>query len=772
MTTTMMRDPVLARLSHHDADLHHRVVEALLALGGESASATARYQGLPDDLMHAVASSSDASLRGRIAARTDCPVDLFDVLARDADSDVRRAVARNEATPAHLLIQLASDDDRWVRFDAYNNPAAPDEARAAASLLSSPDDLQRHPISAAEDPRTPSDELRRLALSTLGNPNEYRVRSSLAENPSLPDDLVPILVEAAGHRWEWRSLWSRGVDLQGMSSMWPSTAAFTDPQAPSWVLAALVAAGHPAGLLRTDLPLADVSVEPAEGVVQLINGQLLTRALWRELALAGVVELVYWNDSLEGDHFFPTSPTLTLMEANTAAEYIVGGYSDSREWIETRDVLPHENLVRLAGQLWEDWSGVIDEYSDEDLDLFTMGAAAYEVDNHFDDSDPVVTITAKGKHALARLVTEGVIYPESDDYDTIVVVRDSALPAVGYEDTSVEQKRNLVAVIQGSRSNPMLSHWGISSHFLECIALHPGTPEDIRSMLAADEDVGVREAALAGKDGAQARVVASAPDAVRDQDTVSSGSAINTHVFSTLIPQGRFEEARIWLQQCIDLEAPYESWNARSNLGVLAFMTGQEDEARQQFAMVLASGDGPGFEAEEYLERIDDGETPERTPRLEYSEEWRNLPPQMAPAGSDQRSQYLRFIRLMSEPDNGPTFREDWLADPGGFISSFLDGVFENEDVVESGLERETAAKAVADYFEHVLLELPTPHEAGQLGAVRLAAGDRDGAEAFLRRAASVGDSQAARMLGTLLMSAGKERQGQAWLNVADIQGA
>ena len=756
----MTSDPVLGRLAADDSDMHHRVVEALLDLGGDCALSVVCYEQLPDDLLRRSAAAPASELRSMIAARPDCPRDLLESLARDKNEAVRCAVARNTETPKGTLQLLSTDPERWVRRDAFLNPSASDEARAAASLLSAPEDLVPTARDADQDPATPPDVLRSIAVDSLPYPNQYAIRAHLAENPSFPEDAIPMLVEAATHRWEWRSLWSRRNGLQGMQATWPSTLAFTTPEAPEWVLSALIEAGHPSALLRTDACTHQAVVNGADAVAQLVNSELLIRALWREMAIVGAVELVYWSDSMEGDHFFATSPAFSLMEASTPAEFLVGGYSESREWIETSDYLPLHRVISLAGGMWEEWAEAVGECSEEELDLFTLLGAAYAVED-LDVIGPGVELTTKGTHALVRQSNNGQIWSDRDDYDTVVTIRDSALPEIGYTETTDEQKQALVAMIQDSRSDPMLSKWGISDHFLKCIALHPATPEGIRAILAEDHNLGVREACLAGAGGAQAGAVSGAPTDAR------AGAQINTFVFSTLIPEGRFEEARIWIQQCIDMELGYESWNARSNLGVLEFMTGHADEARVQFQMVLASEDGPGFEAEEYLERLDVGEIPQTRPRLAYSEDWRDVPPQLAAAGADQQSQYLRFIRSLSESELVSTFKEKWLEEPGAVAMGFLDSVFAVEGFPETGIERDTAAKALADYMDKDLLNLPLPREAGALGAVKLAAGDRDGAEMLLRRAANVGDAQAALMLGTLLTATGRDRQGQAWLKVA-----
>jgi hypothetical protein len=71
----------------------------------------------------------------------------------------------------------------------------------------------------------------------------------------------------------------------------------------------------------------------------------------------------------------------------------------------------------------------------------------------------------------------------------------SRLPAIGYAETSEEQKAWLTDLIRQSRQDFMVKTWGIADHFLMCIALHPATPQSIRDQLLVDSSEDVRDAA-------------------------------------------------------------------------------------------------------------------------------------------------------------------------------------------------------------------------------------------------------------------------------------
>lgn len=457
-----MSDPILETIADADPALHEALLSAVIDLGKTSAESVAQY--------------------GRLTPRA---IERLMGLPA-AGSDVRRTLAANPAIDAATLLQLATDTDEWVRWWAYRNPKATDEHRAAVALVSSPEQLAPRDLPEREDPATEPERLRELSNKYCQDEGQYQYqfRADIAANPSLPDDCIPSLVGAAIHRWEWRALWNRH------GAVWPSTQAFMDPHTPDWVRSALSSYGHPAGLLSNETWKSEYPIPVIEGVVQLINSELLIRALWRELALEGVVELIYWNDSGDGDKFSPHSPAVSLMDGG-AAEHIVGGFNSDREWIDTEDYLTGEGLIRHLADTFEDCHYGTEEFTEETLNQFTMSGVAFAVFNEVEGQSIIITET--GQAMVDDVVDVGNIDP--DNMDTKVIVTESRLPHVVYGATTTAQKLNLVSLLQGSRVDPMLQHWGISDHFLMCIALHPMTPEDVRHVLLNDEAPDVRQAA-------------------------------------------------------------------------------------------------------------------------------------------------------------------------------------------------------------------------------------------------------------------------------------
>lgn len=495
-----LHDPILERIAASDPDEFERCVMALAQLGSPAALGLANYDALPDVAMNALAEDASPDVRAAVARHPKCPPLILERLADDTDSNVRRSVAANDSSPSDLLLLLASDEDEWVRFEVGRNPSATDAARAAFVRASTPEMItnareSRPFMFAEEDPALTESELRSLTQAALARANDYEVRSHLAANPSLPKDLVPELVSAALHRWEWRSLWGRGLVTKYRHGLvWPSTHAYLVPAAPQWLLNTLGRYGHPAALIHVGTDAQPPVVDAWLAVRDLINSELLVRALWRELALVGAVALVYWNDTVDGDHFFPQADGVTLMEGNTAAEYLIGGYSAAREWVQTEDTLEKHSVLRRAAGLFDDWFVTqADEFDSDSLGLFALAGAAWAEEM---GSVPI-TWTEAGENAVEdQLWTFIAGFADSEDYDTKVTVVESQLPGIGYAETSDAQKTWLTELLRQARSNSMMSTWGLSDHLLMCIALHPATPQSIRDQLLMDSSERVRQAAL------------------------------------------------------------------------------------------------------------------------------------------------------------------------------------------------------------------------------------------------------------------------------------
>ena len=158
-------------------------------------------------------------------------------------------------------------------------------------------------------------------------------------------------------------------------------------------------------------------------------------------------------------------------------------------------------MRNLASQSFSDgWlDNQVEEFTEQDLDLFALAGSAYASSYHEAAS---VSWTEAGIEALEGDLWEwGAERADPEDYSTKVTVVDSDLPDIGYADTSNSQKAWLTELVRQSRSDPMMSRWGIADHFLMCIALHPATPQSIRDQLLMDSSQNVRDAARIAMEG-------------------------------------------------------------------------------------------------------------------------------------------------------------------------------------------------------------------------------------------------------------------------------
>lgn len=187
-------------------------------------------------------------------------------------------------------------------------------------------------------------------------------------------------------------------------------------------------------------------------------------------------------------------------------------------------------------------------------------------------------------------------------------------------------------------------------------------------------------------------------------DDQHRASAINSMVYSILIPQQRFSEARIWLEDGLNLEVDYETWNSLENLGFCELSSGNTELAARYLLQVVQAQAGPAAEAQALLDKIRSGQLPKSvpTPNFNYSEEWIDLDVSvpLGPEISD-REHYFRVIRHLN--DSKKSFRLDLFeTHQGPVVSGFVDEYL-TQELTESGLSRDLAAQGCFDYIRFVL---------------------------------------------------------------------
>lgn len=256
-------------------------------------------------------------------------------------------------------------------------------------------------------------------------------------------------------------------------------------------------------------------------------------------------------------------------------------------------------------------------------------------------------------------------------------------------------------------------------------------------------------------------------------DPRSASSATNSLAYSILIPQGRFVEARLWLQNSIDMEAGWESWNSLENLGLCEYFAGNNELAARYLQQVVDAGDGPVAEAMEYLEKINRGvfAPPTENHNLSFNSEWEDfdISGPINPK-STQREFYLRLIKYMSH--NGQQFDEDsFIQSSGASVTGFANGMVTGK-LLEYGLSRNAAAKACYDYVQYVFLYKDPEEDPFEAGVALWESGKKDKALGKLRIAAREGNAEAMLMVARGVDSFHGRGLSLPWFRLALANGA
>jgi uncharacterized protein (UPF0147 family) len=137
------------------------------------------------DVLMALSDAPSREVRALVAANPSTSLSIFKKLINDTEPAVRQYIAGNPKTPHAILVQLKNDPDKTVQWGLPRNPNwSADEIRQMY------DEKATSPMIFASNPGTPIDILEELSLS-----NDYNVRTSLANNPSINKSIVRRLVQ-------------------------------------------------------------------------------------------------------------------------------------------------------------------------------------------------------------------------------------------------------------------------------------------------------------------------------------------------------------------------------------------------------------------------------------------------------------------------------------------------------------------------------------------------------------------------------------------------
>lgn len=250
-------------------------------------------------------------------------------------------------------------------------------------------------------------------------------------------------------------------------------------------------------------------------------------------------------------------------------------------------------------------------------------------------------------------------------------------------------------------------------------------------------------------------------------------SAINSLVFSILIPQKRFVEARIWLQDALNLEVVYEVWNALENLGVCEYYSGNNELAEKYLQYVVDAEQGPVQDAQKLLNKIRAGKYAKPVPQfnLEYNEDWRevDISGPIDPKAT-QRDFYLRLIKYLYQTEEEFSL-ESFEQSAGGSVTGFANGVL-SKDLLDMGFTRDAAAKACYDYMMYVQLGRDPQEDFYESGLELWNQGDMQEALKKLKVAAREGNSHAMWLVGQAVDELFDEGLALPWYKLAAANGS
>jgi tetratricopeptide (TPR) repeat protein len=231
-------------------------------------------------------------------------------------------------------------------------------------------------------------------------------------------------------------------------------------------------------------------------------------------------------------------------------------------------------------------------------------------------------------------------------------------------------------------------------------------------------------------------------------------SFINTLVYSILIPQGRFREALAWLDDSIQGDYGYESWNSISNLGQVMIKLGDLDRAEKLFQLLIDANEGPIDEAQEFLEMLESGEA---EGLIESAEDPR------------ESRAYIHALGHLKENGLKETVVDLFSSSRGTAVRSFVKGVMGVKGYGALNPTNDQVAQALWDFITEDVFE-PVPSYQDSVLAAKLEYAN-NGHRRVLREAAIQGSGEAAYFLAQAILQERGKGNPQGWLNLANARG-
>ena len=237
-----------------------------------------------------------------------------------------------------------------------------------------------------------------------------------------------------------------------------------------------------------------------------------------------------------------------------------------------------------------------------------------------------------------------------------------------------------------------------------------------------------------------------------DLNRETACSAINTLVFSALIPEQRFVESIAWLEDSIHGDYGYESWNSVSNLGHVYLRLGQVERARTLFTTLLQAQYGPIDEATEFLEIINSGNADSL---------YLNMPD---PRENDAYKQILVYLEKNGADQE---LVQAFNLSKGGAIHGFVQGVLSADEIQKLDPTHDAIAQALRDFITKDSAD-PDPTYADSVEAMYSGTATK-GHVRIIREMAYQAHPGAAAIMYTYAQK--NQRYAEPWRNVAVARG-
>lgn len=303
-----------------------------------------------------------------------------------------------------------------------------------------------------KDPARSTEFLEKVLLLDLGG-YQYAYYTAIAENPNVSQRIIDKLAERATHRWEWRA-------LSGYYSRLARKMNLTIPE-------------HDYSIELLD----NTKLTDEQKIVYTYHAlSYIAEDLWHDLGSRKILELGYYPDSYDGDHFGP----LSILQSGT--EYLLTPGFDCA-WIEKIMSVDIGYLIDDAESLWEyhvdydggnEWSeDLFSDYST--VAVFINGIASGDIQKY--DSE------------IAQELLKP-LYEYDDQYSEVdIEILEFPYEGLRYKNMNRYAQETLVRNLIFSHNNDVFNRrFRLSAHLLNLINAHPNTDPAVSAIIEQHDD--------------------------------------------------------------------------------------------------------------------------------------------------------------------------------------------------------------------------------------------------------------------------------------------